>query len=931
MRALLFPRLVWKEYRVLRGYWLSLLVVGLLIEFFMAQFARDPQLALFSLPWVVAAFFALGAGATLFAIEREEQTIEFLRGLPASPSRLFVGKLTLALGGTLLLGVALSAAALPVVGPEQLRNLAANNTGWILGAPLLLQVVAWGMFFSLLLARPLVAALLATLATFVSCSVVAYVATASDTMPGWRTGWEGVPHALMTVAVFLLDFVLSRRWLFGSARRFRAIRIARATDMRCLWWQESRQSGVVVGAVLALGLLLMVSNWASAGPHSAGTVPIATLIFALFGSCVFLADQGGGQFRYFTERGIDPRRLWLARQLFWAAPAAALMLVYLLAHVALLAMVVRNGGAYDNIESRKLLFFNYEWFGLHLGDPYRHYHQTWHVGWFRQLPGYVLWTALAYGAGQLCSMFFRSGLLAAVFGVIAAALLVAWAALMEFVELSWLFTVAPLAIALFVGTWLRAPDWLIERRDWRARVRGVLVLAVPLATVLIGTLLYRVYEAPAPEIEIAPRAQNASAFAAADARRTADLYARASDLLVKMPSEGPFAELRGETSTTLTESQIAWLDKNEEPLALVLEAAARPDCTFFGTSYRLENGRSARFLELGHLVVLSARQLEDDGQLAAAWTRFQAAFSMARHFHQQPGLFGEIYGNALERMALERLFFWGAHEDQTPDRIRAAIEYIGKLAPLRSMTDEIKEGYGELAVRLFNEGESWSQFDEPPIVSRQLARWMPWELVRSKRTLALLAKLDIDDVQAAESALVGEGKPAEAWYYEDPYARLKVEHLTRTSLFFGVERTNESFQGFSRSVIDSRRSAVAYRRAVRLALAAEAWRLEHDELPDSLARLEGNGLGPLPVDPFTNQAFSYFPFGFRKPISSNELKRLPLRMPLLYSPAMPRGDYLMERIGSLRRESDDAPPASDVSNHELERVQGLVFPIPERF
>ncbi|HEX5447045.1 MAG TPA: hypothetical protein VFW87_24735, partial [Pirellulales bacterium] len=889
MRAFLFPRLLWKEYRVLRGYWLSLLVLGLLIDVFTFQFDNDPRPVLIAWSWVVAAFFALGAGATLFAVEREEQTIEFLRGLPASPSRLFVGKVSLALGGTLLLGAALTAAALPTVNLGQFRAALATDAGWMIGVPLLLQVVAWGVFFSLLLARPLVAALLATIATFVSCFVVAYVATARHAMPGWRPVWEGLPHALMTAAVFAIDYLLARRWLYGSARRPSVARAVQASDMRRLWWQEARQSGVVLGALLTVGLLLSTSNWAAAGPHSPLSVPIATLIFALLGACVFLADQEGGQFRYFAERGVNPRRLWLARQLFWAAPLLALIVFFLLAHIVLLAMVVRTNQNYDEMPSRILLMFNYGWFGIDLGDPYRHFNRSWHLDWFGHLPGYLLWAALAFGSGQLCSMFFRSGLLAAVFGVIVAGLLVAWAALMEFLELSWLFTVAPLAIALFASTWLRAPDWLVERAEWRPRLRAAAVLALPLAAVLIGTAVYRVYEVPTPEIEIATRSLEIAVSGAAEARLTADLYSRACDLLSKLPSAGPytlvklpstglFADLRGDASNALTESQTAWLQQNQEPLALALEAAARKDCAF-GATQRLDDVGIWRFLELAHLVVLSARQLEDEGDLEAAWTRYQAGFSMARHFHQQPGLFGEIYGNAIERMIFDRLFYWGAHESQTPDRIRAAIEHIGKLAALRPMTDEILEEYGDLSVRLFRDGDSWSPFDEPAIVSPVLERWMPWELIRSKRTLALLAKLDVGDVKAADSALAGERQPEHAWHYEDPYTRLKVEHFARTSLFFGLDSRSETFQGFSREVIDSSRSAVAYRRAARLVLAAEAWRLRHEELPDSLARLEGNGLDQLPVDPFTNQPFVYFPFGLRAPVSSSVLKQLPARTP----------------------------------------------------
>jgi ABC-type transport system involved in multi-copper enzyme maturation permease subunit len=55
---------------------------------------------LFAASLGLAAFYALGSGATLFAAEREAETYEFLRWLPAKPLAVFAGKVLFALAST---------------------------------------------------------------------------------------------------------------------------------------------------------------------------------------------------------------------------------------------------------------------------------------------------------------------------------------------------------------------------------------------------------------------------------------------------------------------------------------------------------------------------------------------------------------------------------------------------------------------------------------------------------------------------------------------------------------------------------------------------------------------------------------------------------------------------------------------------------------
>jgi hypothetical protein len=51
------------------------------------------------------------------------------------------------------------------------------------------------------------------------------------------------------------------------------------------------------------------------------------------------------------------------------------------------------------------------------------------------------------------------------------------------------------------------------------------------------------------------------------------------------------------------------------------------------------------------------------------------------------------------------------------------------------------------------------------------------------------------------------------------------------------------------------------RRLTRLALAVQAWRLEHGSVPKSLDVLVGPVLGALPLDPQTGKPFLWFPEG----------------------------------------------------------------------
>ena len=74
--------LTWKEYRAVRGFWISIVVLVALADALIVALSRQPGWTVtivYHLSLAAPAFFALGCAGAAFAMEREEGTVEFLR------------------------------------------------------------------------------------------------------------------------------------------------------------------------------------------------------------------------------------------------------------------------------------------------------------------------------------------------------------------------------------------------------------------------------------------------------------------------------------------------------------------------------------------------------------------------------------------------------------------------------------------------------------------------------------------------------------------------------------------------------------------------------------------------------------------------------------------------------------------------------------
>ncbi|MBI3462144.1 MAG: hypothetical protein HY000_03655 [Planctomycetes bacterium] len=229
---------------------------------------------------------------------------------------------------------------------------------------------------------------------------------------------------------------------------------------------------------IALGLLLLNRFFASPRVDMvAGFWWLSWLIaFALpplMGACVFLAEQEGQRFRFFAARGIPARQVWLGKHLVW------------------LPMTELAGTIACGVTIATWAFLQ----SMPMGQVWA----NWPLAFFG-----LLWPFVGYSAGQFVSMLIPRGLLAGVVALVLAACVASWKALMGWLGVNLFLSVAPIPVVLMLITWLRAPEWMLERHklgSW-LRIAGVLTAS---AAALIGVVAaYRMYEIPAREPGFSP-------------------------------------------------------------------------------------------------------------------------------------------------------------------------------------------------------------------------------------------------------------------------------------------------------------------------------------------------------------------------------------------------------------------------------------------
>jgi hypothetical protein len=527
-----FTRAAWKEYRMLRGFWLGVATLGVMqmlaTAWLLAPASRPAWM--FASAWGSAALYAVGAAVTLFSVEREEQTDRFLKLLPPHNGALLAGKLAAAQVTALALVLVLS-----VVG-------AGISSGWPratemgsiagMGTVFLIEALVWSVLASLLCRNPLLAAIAAIAAASIGAQLAIF-ATA-QTAHGFSLNEyrDAIPaRLLIVVAVGALDMWLGLRWLrtprsraerrtprseptadaiavatsaaTASAAAAQSAPITHGRLFARLVWQSWREGWAAMLLALPIGLFLMASDVLIAWLITASTqsrvpwIPMSLMVLpALYGALVFRADQRGRQYRFLADRAAPPRLVWAARQAAWLAPLLALGVVVQVAAwtglgISFFGDLIKSlhgeRGRYGSLNS-----LSPEIFSMHLER----------VSSLVLSNSLLAWCALsaAYACGQFASMAIRSNVLAGFVALAASVVITLWGYVLAAWELSSLWFVLPIALGAFIASLLYARSWLTERRGLIKWLPPVAAIAAPLGLIALLLPAMRMAQIERPEI-----------------------------------------------------------------------------------------------------------------------------------------------------------------------------------------------------------------------------------------------------------------------------------------------------------------------------------------------------------------------------------------------------------------------------------------------
>ena len=962
MNNTMLQRLLGKEYRAQRGFWLGVAGTALVLQLIVLMVSEQLESRieiLFAISLVMPVFYVLGSAAVTFASEKEDQTWERLRILPTSPGRLFLAKFGFSVVSTLLMAVVLVLLSWGMANGRipYARGLMIESPAWMLTAG---EFLLWGTFLSLLTRRVLSAVCLTPLFAFSFTAVSSFDYTESWTI-----------RLVMMGFLFLASIGLSRRWLkretLGwsipwsiSLRRKQADYLAvveRASPQKRLFkrlkWQERQQAHTVCFVFLVIGVpLIAVSYWTYSALQVNFAEIVISLVSLLCGVWAFRGEQEGKRFRYLTECGVAPHTVWLSKQYVWITATLSLVLLFVLTdliassfHPDHIHMDVLSGyqGTLNKITRN-------------LGSRY-------------VLPVFILYCFTTYSIGQFVSMLFSRAVTAAFVGVMFSVLFLVWLYLMLWLNVPLLFSVWPIPLVLLWATRVRSSDWMLERGGFKPWLRVGTMIVVPGVLTVSGMIYYRsVMELAAcreivkekygaalnPSLEESRGVfENALTSSTVEERKTAQIYRRASDRVSNMPREVYIEDPTDKNKNRIpspthgwdhaTPAAKKWLDDNRESLALILEAANRESCAFLNPAGATFDQSFGIFKshDMYRLLLFSARKRESENRLDEAFEFYIASLRFARHLAQRGGVSAQWnFGRSIQFQTLNWMRLWTGHPQQTKQLLKKAIDQI------RTETDAFPSSAEAITIEngilrrtfidepeIFLERISSSGQPHKDILFAFLWRCCPWERTRSVQLLELLTIDELNSFRELQAHLDRRGVDMGKWRllnsmsYADQMRLSPWNLLTTTPLLSRFLSPHQILLG--RLQIDTK----TRREAILLTLGLIAYRKEHGELPERLDQLVGEYFDELPLDLWSGREFGYRPDGFPSAVRFPR-EEIQAGQPLLWSTGS-RNAKIM-RVGHTEEGKPlyaVVPPEGwgslKIGDYRLDWGMGIAFPIPE--
>jgi hypothetical protein len=887
----MYLRLWWKDARQFWPIWVFLILAATVTQGLMVHYG-GPEMrdvgawSIVALCWTTLYAFAVSAAA--FAGERETGTLRLLDILPASRRVVWASKVSFAFGTTLALAATLLAIA-ALGGNDQVvltRGTPAFANGLLAIGSVLLLALILGLFCSSIMSNALLAAVASIVLVTIGWSILAagldqYSVFGTNRI-GLLVGYLGV--VLATLPASYIAFTWSRRnrrvpirlriqapivvsW--GSASRVRqeggpvrdqspstveapapvpivASTVAARpwsadqrrprswlTEMRFLIWETMWEGRRTWSFLLVIGLILPVSlalyeymrnprfatSWN--GLDLSFAIPWNALVALVAGVSVFGLENRARTSRFLVHHGARPGAVWLAKLVTWCF-GLAIIWVPLLIMTSEAQPVIAPPRIRENLIEIALC-----------------------------LP-------FAFAVGLLCGMVIPRGITAGLVALVIAITVGSAQVALVRGEMLPMWGLAAMPVALLAVTWAWRGDWLLDRPAPGRYVRLGLILTTTFGMLLGGYAGVRAWGIPDPGPIGEPSVWIASASLPPD-RNAAELYREAARKFETHRAEfgNTLVDVLGTTESG--EQERAQKRIRSEVLALIRQAAARPDCRFVQTE-RLTLAQGVDMppmRELVGLVIIDAQDRIGQKDLPGAWDDIVVLIRMARHVSEGATMIqGTALALAIEKEALDLAINWATAPGQTPDRLRAAIAAyrdLPRLIPPAEITraeailvertiDLPKEDLEGLVLesligpKALNEGK----------VPVWAALWLdmittPWERARARRAIRRFAFAFIQIAALEPWELWPTLGPRDPSFYHlgsSPLARVLVPNMAST---LNLEYHNE-----------------VARRAIVQVMAIRAWQLKHDgRFPDHLEDIVPDELPSLPVDPYSGQPFVY--------------------------------------------------------------------------
>jgi hypothetical protein len=683
----------------------------------------------------------------------------------------------------------------------------------------------------------------------------------------------------------------------------------------------------------------------------------------LYGSIVFYADQRQRRYQFFAEHGIGGRGVWLVRNAVWLIVLVVILALIVAVQIAAIAGVAIH--SWREVFLQDHYWQAAQWAATSAREQVGTYLGLTHAA--LQYAGKVLLAPLAaFAVGQFCSMILRSPILAAFLSLVLSVVLAAWMFIVFAWQLNaWLF-VAPIILAFFLATWLRAPDWIEGRNSLRAWLKPLAAVLVPLAAMALCLPTARLAQIPGGgQLLSYEQLAGISTPGETSKQQKTELYLQAARLAsgqfdddplepwykysgMGMPdretylgidqSRIPEDELEAYSRAKEQHEQLS-KEATEQALDLLVRAAEEQEGWLPAAD---QPGRWFDFRD--ELVTASGypnstfdEEWTHPGEL---YSEFRTLLSLATYNGDtldeflagltlsariRAGQPARIFVAQLrrEQRLLEAIARWAGHEERTVEELRDAQQRLQRF--FSSLPDPKKAPWADAALV-----HDTIQGDVPPLFYSQpnlrlshhlayLANQIPWERERALRALDVLTALDVERIQSVEDPLFNNESRI-AWQSSGDTLRARITaarpesvlqftrpdyQAARTSYLASMEyQARVRIDQFLKEIVD----AEVRRRALGLQLALITYLRQHGEYPGALELLLPDHLAQEPFDPYTGEAFRFEPAGLSLPIHGGQRDEgLVAGTPILWSPGIASASFqFAER--SVSSDDPDAEP-----------------------